>query len=178
MPNKAGTVFVHPKALCESSSVGDGTKVWPFAHIMEDAKVGAHCNIGDHAFIETGAVLGDRVTLKNGVMVWNGLVIEDDVFVGPGVIFTNDMFPRSRRMPAASNRYEVESNWLSHTRVRRGASIGAGAVILPEVQIGEYAMVAAGAVVSRNVLPFTLVLGNPARAVGKVNEGGTRLTQD
>ena len=102
----SNSFYVHPKALCESTEIGEGTRIWAFAHVMKGAKIGCHCNIGDAAFIESGAVLGDRVTIKNQVMVWDGVTIEDDVFVGPGVIFTNDMFPRSPRMPEIATRYE------------------------------------------------------------------------
>ena len=94
--------FVHRLALCESDSVGDGTRIWAFAHVMHGAVVGRDCNIGDHAFIESGAVVGDRVTVKNGVLIWDGVTIADEAFIGPGVIFTNDRHPRSPRMPAAA----------------------------------------------------------------------------
>ena len=89
------SVFVHPTAICEAADVGEGTRVWAFAHVLAGATVGCDCNIGDHAFIEGGAQVGDRVTIKNGVMVWEGVTIEDDVFCGPGVVFTNDRYPRS-----------------------------------------------------------------------------------
>ena len=160
-------VFIHPLALVESSDVGAGTKVWAFAQVMRDAEVGEHCNIGGHAFIESGARLGNRVTLKNQVMVWNGVTIEDDVFVGPGVIFTNDLHPRSPRMTLVAERYSNPGNWLVQTTVGRGASIGAGAVILP-VRIGAHAMIAAGSVVTQDVPAHALVKGNPARISGWV----------
>jgi UDP-2-acetamido-3-amino-2,3-dideoxy-glucuronate N-acetyltransferase len=156
-------IYVHPQALCESSAVGEGTRVWAFAHVMKGAKIGKDCNIGGGAFIESGAVLGDRVTVKNQVMVWDGVIVEDDVFLGPGVIFTNDKAPRSPRMIEVGPRYERPENWRLHTTVRRGAALGAGAVILPGITIGRYALVAAGAVVTRDVPPHQLVQGNPAR---------------
>src|SRR3989304_6165302 len=99
------TVFVHPSAICESAAVGDGTRVWAFAHIMDGAVVGRDCNIGDHAFVETGVRVGERVTIKNGVMLFDGVTVEDDTFIGPGVIFTNDRYSRSPRMPEAAGRY-------------------------------------------------------------------------
>jgi len=167
--------FVHRLALCESDTIGDGTRIWAFAHIMPRAIVGCDCNIGDHAFVESGAVVGDRVTLKNGVLVWDGVTILDDAFIGPGVIFTNDRHPRSPRMPAAALRYADRANWHLPTRIGRGASLGAGAVIAPGISVGDYAMVGAGAVVSRNVPPHCLVLGNPARPVGWVCQCGQRL---
>ncbi len=160
------TVFVHPSAICESGSVGDGSRVWAFAHIMDGAVVGRDCNIGDHAFIESGVHVGHRVTIKNGVMLFRGVSVEDDVFIGPGVTFTNDKYPRSPRMPEVAGRYARSENWLAPTVVRHGATIGAGAVILPGVTIGPYATVGAGGVVTRDVADHRLVLGNPARAVG------------
>ena len=167
--------FLHPQALCECENVGDGTRIWAFAHIMRGARVGKECNIGEGAFVESGAVVGDRVTLKNQVMVWDGVAIGDDAFIGPGVIFTNDKTPRSPRMPQSKRRYSSPANWRCSTIVGRGASLGAGAVVLPGITIGEFAMVAAGAVVTRNVAPYQLVLGNPARPAGWVCMCGTRL---
>jgi len=158
--------FVHPSALCESESVGDRTRIWAFAHVMRGAIVGCDCNIGDHAFIESGARIGDRVTIKNGVAVWNGVTLEDDVFVGPIAVFTNDRHPRSPRAEHARERYAHVENWLSPTLVRQGASIGAGAVILCGITIRQHAMIAAGAVVTRDVPDHALMLGNPARQRG------------
>lgn len=149
-------VFVHERGLCESDSVGAGTRIWAFAHVAAGAKVGGDCNICDGVFVEGGAVIGDRVTLKSGVQVWKGVVLEDDVFVGPNATFTNDRYPRSRQ-------------WLNEyptTIVRRGASIGANATILPGLEIGRGAMVGAGAVVTRSVPPNAIVVGNPARISG------------
>src|ERR1700730_14708952 len=158
-------IFVHPRALCESEQVGLGTRIWAFAHVMKGAAIGRDCNIGDNAFIETGARIGDRVTIKNQAMVWDGVEIEDDAFIGPGVSFTNDAFPRSPRMrlPAVDARYRSEEGWLLRTRVENGASIGARCVILAGLKIGAYAMVAAGAVVTREVSAHALVAGMPAK---------------
>jgi len=164
-------VFVHHMALCESDTIGAGTRIWAFAHVMKAAQIGKDCNIGDHAFIESGAKIGDRVTIKNGVMIWNGITIEDDVFIGPGVVFMNDRFPRSPPMAGAlavTHRYSDEARWLARTNVERGASIGAAAVVRCEVKIGAFAAVAAGAVVTKNVPAHRLVLGVPAREVGWV----------
>jgi UDP-2-acetamido-3-amino-2,3-dideoxy-glucuronate N-acetyltransferase len=166
--------FVHRLALCESDAVGDGTRIWAFAHVMRRAVVGRDCNIGDHAFIESGAKVGDRVTIKNQVLIWDGVTIADEAFIGPGVIFTNDRHPRSPRMPAAAARYAERSKWLLETRVGRGASLGGGAVIVPGVSIGDYAMVGAGAVVTHDVPPHCLVVGQPARAIGWVCQCGQR----
>ena len=161
-------VFVHPNAINESVSVGPGTRIWAFAHVMRGAVVGAHCNIGDHAFVESGAIVGNNVTIKNAVCIWEGVTIQDFAFIGPGVSFTNDRHPRSPRAPIARERYSRKENWLVPTLVGEGASIGAGAVLLPGITIGRYATVGAGATVTRSVPAFAVVAGNPARVVGRV----------
>ncbi|MBI1825493.1 MAG: N-acetyltransferase [Planctomycetes bacterium] len=158
--------FVHPSAICECESVGEGTRIWAFAHVMCGSVIGRDCNVGDHAFIESGARVGDRVTIKNGVAIWNGVTLEDDVFVGPLAVFTNDRHPRSPRSLHARDRYAHVENWLSPTTVKQGASIGAGAVILCGITIGRFAMIAAGAVVTRDVSDHALMLDNPARQHG------------
>ena len=160
-------VFVHPLALCESESVGARTRIWPFAHVMRGAVIGADCCICDHVFIESGAVLGDRVTVKNGSMIWESVVVGDDAFIGPGAIFTNDRYPRSARGEQC-DRFKEAKEWLVGTRVEEGATIGAGAVILCGNKIGRYATVAAGAVVTHDVPAHRLIAGNPARPVGWV----------
>ncbi len=149
--------FVHERALCESEHVGSGTRVWAFAHVLPGARIGKDCNICDGVFVEGEVVVGDRVTVKCGVQLWNGVMIEDDAFIGPNATFTNDPFPRSR-------------HWIESARtfVRAGASIGANATILPGVEIGRGAMVGAGAVVTRSVPPYAIVVGNPARIQGYV----------
>jgi UDP-2-acetamido-3-amino-2,3-dideoxy-glucuronate N-acetyltransferase len=167
-------VFIHPAAIIETQHIGPGTHVWAFAHVMEDVLIGANCNIGDHCFIESGAVVGDGVTIKNGNMIWEGVTLEDGVFVGPHVFFTNDRYPRSPRLPQARKRYSGHE-WLSPTLVRRGASLGAGAVILAGITVGEFAMVGAGAVVTRDVPAYALVIGNPARVRGWVCQCGQPL---
>jgi len=156
--------FRHTLAVVETEHVGPGTRVWAFAHILPGAKIGADCNICDHTFIENDVVVGDRVTIKCGVQLWDGLRIEDDVFVGPNAAFTNDKFPRSRVRPEKFER----------TLVKRGASIGANATILPGIIIGEFAFVAAGAVVTRDVPAWAIVQGNPAQITGYV---GARALQ-
>jgi acetyltransferase-like isoleucine patch superfamily enzyme/dTDP-4-dehydrorhamnose 3,5-epimerase-like enzyme len=148
--------FQHETAIVESFSVGAGTRIWAFVHILPGAVIGAACNICDQTFIENDVRIGDRVTIKCGVQVWDGITLQDDVFVGPNATFSNDPFPRSGQHPA---RY-------ARTLIKRGASIGANATILPGLTIGEKAMVGAGAVVTRNVPPMAIVTGNPARIVG------------
>ncbi len=167
--------FIHPTALVESDLVAENTRIWAFVHILKDVKIGNNCNIADHGYIETGAIIGNNVTLKNNVCVWEGVVIEDDVFIGPNVTFTNDRFPRSPRMDAVSLRYMDKKNWLLKTLVGKGSSIGASATVICGVTIGCYSMIAAGATVTRDVAPFALVVGSPARQIGYVCRCGQRM---
>ncbi|RJP34583.1 MAG: N-acetyltransferase [Phycisphaerales bacterium] len=165
--------FVHERALCESQHVGAGSRIWEFAHVMEGARIGDDCNIGGGVFIETGASLGDGVIVKNHVLIWDGVTIEDHAFIGPAVVFTNDRQPRSRFLPEARRRYERRDTWLEPTLIRRGASLGAGAIIRCGVTVGRYAMVAAGALVTHDVQDYQLVVGSPARPSGWVCRCGT-----
>lgn len=151
--------FQHPQALVESERVGRGTRIWAFAHVLPDAVIGEDSNICDHVFIENDVEIGDRVTVKCGVQVWDGVTLEDDVFVGPNATFTNDLFPRSQQYPDS----------FSRTLVRRGASIGANATLLSGITVGANAMIGAGAVVTRDVPPNAIVVGNPARIKGYVD---------
>jgi UDP-2-acetamido-3-amino-2,3-dideoxy-glucuronate N-acetyltransferase len=164
------SVFVHEMALCESTDVGPDTRVWAFAHIMAGASVGAACNVCDHAFIEGGAIVGNGVTVKNNVVIWAGVTIEDDVFLGPNATFTNDLHPRAAIKKTSSE--------LVPTLVRRGATVGANATIVCGVTIGRDAFIGAGAVVTSDVLPHALMLGNPARRRGWVCTCGNRLPPD
>ncbi len=152
------SVFIHPQALCESDNVGEGTRVWAFAHILPGARIGRHCNICDGVFIEDDVIVGDRVTVKCGVQLWDGVRLHDDVFVGPNATFANDPFPRSGQRPER----------FLQTVVEQGASIGANATLLPGITIGTGAMVGAGAVVTRSVPANAIVVGNPARISGYV----------
>lgn len=142
---------------------------------MKGASIGARVNLGDHAFVESGAVVGNNVTVKNAVCIWDGIVIEDDVFVGPRVTFTNDRYPRSPRMESVRDRYARVENWLCRTIVRKGASIGASATIGPGVELGEFCMVGAGALVTRDVPAYALVVGTPAVRVADVCNCGVPL---
>ena len=150
--------FVHENGICESDQVGEGTRVWAFAHVLPGAILGADCNVCDHTYIDNGVVVGDRVTIKSGVYLWEGMVVEDEVFLGPQATFTNDRFPRSR-----------EPWTCEGIVIKRGATVGAGAVVLPGTTIGERAMVGAGAVVTEDVEPDTVVVGNPAKVVRRLD---------
>ena len=145
--------FVHSHALCESSNIGKGSRIWAFTHVLPQAKIGQDCNVCDHVFIENDVVIGDRVTIKCGVQIWDGISIADDVFIGPNATFTNDRFPRSKVYPDSFDR----------TVISKGASLGANCTILPGITIGENAMIGAGAVVTRSVPANVTVVGNPAR---------------
>jgi UDP-2-acetamido-3-amino-2,3-dideoxy-glucuronate N-acetyltransferase len=146
------TTEIHPLADVGSTEIGEGTRIWQYAVVLPGSKIGRNCNICAHTFLEGGVVVGNRVTIKSGVFLWDGLVIEDDVFLGPNATFTNDPRPRSNvRTPYPT------------TTIKRGASIGAGAVILPGLTIGEGAMIGAGAVVTKSVPDGETWAGNPAR---------------
>lgn len=169
------SVFIHPCALVESESIGEGTKIWAHAHVMNQVVIGTDCNIGDNVFIESGATVGCGVTIKNNVLIWKGVHIGNYAFIGPNVVFTNDRQPRSPRMPLMKAKGVTEKEWLVETHVEEGASIGASATILPGVRLGHYCMIGAGSVVTQSVPPYMLVVGNPARIIGKVDETGKRI---
>lgn len=154
--------FIHEKAIVKTKNIGEGTKIWAFCNILKGAKIGKNCNISDGCFIEENVVIGDNVTIKNGVYLWEGVKVEDSVFIGPGAVFTNDKYPRSK-----NTKYQQKK-----ILIKKGCSIGANATILPGITIGEYAMIGAGAVVTKNVADFALVYGNPAKIMGKVDKNG------
>ncbi|MFQ7901481.1 WxcM-like domain-containing protein [Stutzerimonas degradans] len=151
--------FIHPLADVQAKNIGDNTRIWQFVVVLPEAIIGVDANICSHCLVENDVIIGDRVTVKSGVQLWDGLRIGDDVFIGPNVSFTNDRFPRSRQHP----------DKFLETKIQNGASIGAGAVILPGITIGSKAMVAAGAVVTRSVPANAIVVGNPARITGYVD---------
>lgn len=150
---------IHTLSDVQSTNIGAGTRVWQFVVVLANARIGENCNICSHCLIENDVLIGDRVTLKSGVQLWDGLRIGSDVFIGPNVSFTNDEFPRSRQRPEK----------FLKTIINEGASIGAGAVVLPGLEIGRNAMIGAGAVVTRSVPPNAIVVGNPAKIVGYVD---------
>lgn len=154
------TFFIHPNGLCETKTVGKNTRIWAFTHILPGAKIGSDCNICDHVFIENDVTVGNRVTVKCGVQLWDGIVVEDDVFIGPNATFTNDIFPRSKVYP---------EKFLT-TKVEKNASIGANATILPGITIGKNAMVGAGSVVVKSVPANAIVVGNPAKIIGYIED--------
>ena len=162
-------VFVHPTAEVEAGArVGAGTKVWHLAHIRSSATVGEECVIGRNVYLDANAVVGSRVKIQNNVSVYQGVTIEDEVFVGPCAVFTNDLRPRAQN-----------PDWkITPTLVRRGASIGANATLICGIEVGEYAMIAAGSVVTKDVQPYQLVAGNPARPKGWVDEKGEIVSRD
>ena len=164
------TAEVHPTAVVDLPvAIGPSTCVWHFSHIMQGARVGRDCTIGQGCFVGRGVIIGDGVKLQNNVSVFEGVVLEDDVFCGPGLVFTNVKNPRA----AVSRRAEFRT-----TRVRRGATLGANATILPGLELGEHCFVAAGATVTRDIPPFALVAGTPARPVGWMSRHGERLRFD
>jgi acetyltransferase-like isoleucine patch superfamily enzyme len=158
--------FIHSAAhVSPEATIGNGTKIWINSQIREHAHIGDNCVVGKDTYIDEHVVIGDRVKIQNGVSVYHGVVIEDDVFVGPHVVFTNDRVPRA-----------FNNDWkITQTLVKQGASIGANATVVCGVTIGEYAMVGSGSVVVKDVPPYALVVGNPARQIGLVCKCGERL---
>jgi UDP-2-acetamido-3-amino-2,3-dideoxy-glucuronate N-acetyltransferase len=167
---------IHPTAEVEAGAIiGEGTRVWHYCQVRTGAKIGADCNLGHSVYIDTGVVIGARCKLQNRVSVYHGVTIEDGVFVGPHVTFTNDKHPRA---VTPEGRPMTDADWqVLPTLVQEGASIGAGAVILPGLTVGRWAMVAAGSVVTKNVPDHGLVVGNPARIRGYVCSCGRTLGQ-
>jgi UDP-2-acetamido-3-amino-2,3-dideoxy-glucuronate N-acetyltransferase len=159
--------FTHKTAVIDPGcKIGTGSKIWHFTHVMTGASIGNNCNIGQNVFIAQDVSLGNNVKIQNNVSVYSGITCEDDVFLGPSMVFTNIINPRSAVVR--------KGNYLK-TYVRKGATIGANATILCGIEIGKYAFIGAGAVVTKSVLPYSLVIGNPAKHVGWMSEAGHRL---
>lgn len=162
--------FAHETAVIdEGCTIGKGSKIWHFSHIMTKCTLGENCNVGQNVVISPGVVLGNNVKIQNNVSIYTGVTCEDDVFLGPSMVFTNIINPRSA---------VIRRDQYVTTVVRKGASIGANATIVCGFDIGEYSFVGAGAVVTKEVLPFALVVGNPAKHIGWMSEFGHRLTFD
>ena len=163
------SIFIHNTANVSSeANIGSGTKIWINSQIREYSIIGENCNIGKDTYIDEHVVIGNRVKIQNGVSVYNGVTIEDDVFIGPNVTFTNDRVPRS-----------FNSAWqISKTIIKKGASIGANATLICGITIGEYAMIGAGSVITKNIEPHGLVIGNPGKLVGYVCKCGNKLDND
>ena len=160
-------IFIHPSTVVdEGAQIGTGTFIWHFCHLAPTSKVGERCNIGQNVYIDNNTVIGNGVKIQNNVSVYNGVVIEDDVFLGPSMVFTNVINPRS---------FIERKEEFKKTIVRKGASIGANATILCGIEIGVYAMIGAGAVVTKNVLAYSIIAGNPGQQTGWISEAGIRL---
>lgn len=167
MPHNTSDTLIHPTAVIdEGCTIGEGTRIWHFSHVMHGARVGKSCNIGQNVVISPGAIVGDRVKIQNNVSVYTGVTVEDDAFLGPSCVFTNVINPRS---------FISRKDEFRPTIVRRGASIGANATIVCGNEIGEYAMIGAGAVVTKDVPSYSLWVGNPARQAGWVSRAGHKL---
>lgn len=152
--------FVHPTSDVQSLNIGENTKIWQFVVILPDAKIGQNCNICSHCFIENYVKIGDNVTIKSGVPLWDGITVEDDVFIGANVTFLNDKYPKSGNKDFK----------LLKTIVKKGASIGSGAVLLSGIIIGAYSIIGAGSVVTKSVLDNTVVVGNPAKIIKEISQ--------
>lgn len=153
---------IHPLADVQTLNIGDNTSVWQFCVVLKDAVIGDHCNINCQVFIENDVKIGDNVTIKPGVQIWDGVTLEDNVFIGPNVTFTNDLVPRSKQYPEA----------FAKTLVKKGASIGANATIVAGNTIGEFALIGAGSVITKEVPAYTVWFGNPAKQRGTIDEKG------
>ena len=162
--------LIHESAyIDEPSKIGEGTKIWHFTHVMKNSVIGKNCNIGQNVVISPNVKLGDNVKVQNNVSIYTGVICEDDVFLGPSMVFTNVINPRSAI---------IRRNEYMATTIRKGASIGANATIICGNEIGRYAFIGAGAVVTKNIPPYSIFVGNPARQIGWISEYGIRLNFD
>ncbi|MEM8898352.1 MAG: DapH/DapD/GlmU-related protein [Bacteroidota bacterium] len=163
-------IFIHETAVVDDGcTIGEGTKIWHFSHIMSACTVGNHCTIGQNVFIASGVRVGNNVKIQNNVSLYDGIICEDEVFIGPSAVFTNVINPRS----AVSRKHEYKP-----TILRKGATIGANATIICGKELGHYAFIGAGAVITKSVLPYALMVGNPGRQIGWMSEYGRRLHFD
>lgn len=160
--------YVHPSSDVKTKDIGDDTKIWQYCVVFPHARIGKNCNICANVLIENDVQIGNNVTVKSGVQLWDGVHLEDDVFIGPNVTFTNDIYPRSKEYPEKFER----------TVIKRGASIGANSTILPGITIGEYAMIGAGSVVTKDVPAFTLWYGNPAKQIRYISLDKKRMNNN
>jgi len=159
--------FIHPSAIVDDgATIGTGTKIWHFSHIMGTAQIGEGCTIGQNVYVDARVTIGDGVKIQNNVSVYQGVTIEDDVFLGPSVVFTNVINPRS---------FVERKHEFKPTLVKKGASIGANATIVCGIEMGEYCLIGAGSVVLKNVKPFAVMAGNPAQKIGWVSKTGVKL---
>jgi len=162
--------FAHETAVIDDDcEIGLGTKIWHFSHVMTNSKIGVNCNIGQNVVVSPDVVLGNNVKVQNNVSIYTGVICEDDVFLGPSMVFTNIINPRSA---------VIRKDEYKQTLVKKGASIGANATVICGNEIGEFALIGAGAVVTKQVLPYALVVGNPSKQIGWVSEYGHRLNFD
>jgi UDP-2-acetamido-3-amino-2,3-dideoxy-glucuronate N-acetyltransferase len=167
---ESGDFFVHPSSVIDQgATIGSGTRIWHFTHLMASSIVGKNCIIGQNVFIDNNVHVGNGVKIQNNVSIYNGVIIEDDVFLGPSMVFTNVVNPRS---------FIDRKSEFQQTIVRKGSTIGANATILCGVEIGSYAMIGAGTVVVKSVLPYALMVGNPAQQIGWVSDAGHTLDFD
>jgi UDP-2-acetamido-3-amino-2,3-dideoxy-glucuronate N-acetyltransferase len=167
---KDNSFFVHSSSIIdEGAQIGAGTKIWHFCHLMPTSIIGENCILGQNVFIDNNVVIGNGVKIQNNVSVYNGVIIEDDVFLGPSIVFTNVLNPRS---------FIERKKEFRKTLIKKGASIGANATLLCGIEVGRYAMIGAGAVVTKNVADHALMLGNPARQTGWVSEAAITLEFD
>ena len=159
---------IHPLADCKSKDIGENTNIWQFCVIFKNAKIGSNCNICANVLVEDDVIIGDNVTVKSGVQLWNGARIEDDVFIGPNVTFTNEHFSRSKQYP----------DHFEQTIIKKGASLGANCTVVCGNTVGEYALVGAGSVVTKDIPPYTVWYGNPAKQRGYITLKGEILDME
>lgn len=157
--------MIHSTADVQTNKIGKDTSVWQYSVVLKGAEIGNNCNINCHVFIENDVIIGNNVTVKAGVQLWDGIHIEDNVFIGPNVTFTNDERPRSKQYP----------NTFQKTIISKNASLGAGCIILGGISLGEFSMIGAGSVVTKDVPSRALIVGNPGRVVGWLNEDGSKM---